>query len=128
MPLIALNDLGSAVGKSRLLCEGLWGRAFLTAYNSANDRERLRLAEGLSEGAGFALLAVPMVEAFTFTQAQFQRILSNSLDLEGAISVPHTHHCGGGVTRVLTQGTANHLQVCPVSGGIQLHMMRSAMR
>ena len=29
--LTALNDLGSAVGK------GLWGRAFLTAYNSAND-------------------------------------------------------------------------------------------
>ena len=57
-----------------------------------------------------------MVEAFTFTQAQFQRILSNYLGLEGTISVPHTHHCGGGVTRVLTQGTANHLQVCPVLG------------
>jgi len=75
-PLIALSDLGSAVGKSRLLCEGLWGRAFLTAYNSANDGERLRMAEGLGKGAGLALLAVPMVEAFTFTQAQFQRILS----------------------------------------------------
>ena len=35
--LIALNDLGPAVGKSRVLCEGLWGRAFLTAYNSASD-------------------------------------------------------------------------------------------
>ena len=115
-PLIALSDLGSAVGRSRLLCEGLWGRAFLTAYNSANDGERLRMAEGLGKGAGLALLAVPMVEAFTFTQAQFQRILSNYLGLEGAISVPHTHHCGGGVTRVLTQGTANHLQVCPVLG------------
>ena len=112
VPLIALNDLGSAVGKLRLLCEGLWGRAFLTAYNSANDEECLRMAEGL--GAGLALLAVPMVEAFTFTQAQFQRILSNFVGLEGAISVPHTHHCGGGVTRVLMQGTANHLQVCPV--------------
>ena len=25
-------------------------------------------------------------------------------------------HCGGGSTRVFTQGTANHLQVCPVLG------------
>jgi len=64
------------------------------------------MAVGLGKGAGLALLAVPMVEAFTFTQAQFQRILSNYLGLEGAISVPHTHHCGGGVTRVLTQGLA----------------------
>jgi hypothetical protein len=76
----------------------------------------MQMAEGLGKGAGLALLAVPMVEAFTFTQAQFQRILSNYLGLEGAISVPHTHHCGGGVTRVLTRGTANHLQVCPVLG------------
>jgi len=27
VPLIAFNDLSSAVGKSRLLCEDLWGRA-----------------------------------------------------------------------------------------------------
>ena len=65
------------------------------------------MAEGLGKGAGLALLAVPMVEAVTFTQAQFQRTLSNYLGLEGAISVPHPHHCGGGLTRVLTQGTAN---------------------
>ena len=114
--LIAFNNLSSAVGKSRLLCEGLWGRAFLSAYNCANEGERLRMAEGLGKGAGIALLAVPMVESFTFTQSQFQRILSHYLGLEGAICVPHTHHCGGGVTRVLTQGTANHLQVCPVLG------------
>ena len=41
------------------------------------------MAEGLGKGAGLALvldlLAVPIVEAFTFTQAQFQRILSNYL-------------------------------------------------
>jgi len=72
------------------------------------------MAEGLGKGAGLALLAVPMVEAFT--QAKIQRILSNYLGLEGAFCVPHTHHCGGGVTRVLTQGSANHLQVCPVLG------------
>ena len=71
VPLIAFNDLSSAVGKSRLLCEGLWGWAFLSAYNCANDGERLRMAEGLGKGAGLALLAVPIVEAFTFTQAQF---------------------------------------------------------
>jgi hypothetical protein len=93
--LIALNDLGPAVEKSRLLCEGLWGRTFLSAYNSASE-ERLRMAEGLGKGAGLALLAVPVAEAFTFTQAQFQRILSNFLGIiEGAIGVPHTHHCGG---------------------------------
>jgi len=82
VPLIALNDHGLAVGKSRLLCVGIWNRAFPTAYNSANDGERLRMAEGLGKGAGLAWLALPMVEAFTFTQAQFQRILSNYLGLK----------------------------------------------
>jgi hypothetical protein len=57
-----------------------------------------------------------MADAFIFSQAQFQRILSNYLGLEGAISIPHTHHCGGGAVRVLTEGTVNHLQVCPVLG------------
>ena len=113
--LIALNDLGPAVGKSRVLCESLWGRAFLMANNSS-DGERLRMAEGLGKGTELTLLAMPMVEAFKFTQAQFQRMLSNFLGLEGAIGVPHTHHCGGGVTRVLTSATLNHLQVCPVLG------------
>jgi hypothetical protein len=41
--------------------------------------------------------------------------LSNYLGLEGAIRIPHTHHCGGAV-RVLPEGTVNHLQVCPVLG------------
>ena len=36
------------------------------------------MAEGLGKVAGLALLAVPMVEAFTFTQAQFQRICPTS--------------------------------------------------
>ena len=46
-----------------------WGRAFLSAsYNCANDRERLRMAEGLGKGAGLTFLAMPMVEAFAFTQ------------------------------------------------------------
>ena len=74
------------------------------------------MVEGLGKGAGLALLAVPMADAFIFSQAQFQRILSNYLGLEGAISIPHTHHCGGGAVRVLTEGTVNHLQVCPVLG------------
>ena len=105
--LVAFNDLSSAAGKSRALSEGLCGRAFLTAYNSASDEERLRMVEGLGKGAGLALLAVPMADAFIFSQAQFQRILSKFLGLEGAISIPHTHH---------TEGTVNHLQVCPVLG------------
>ena len=75
------------------------------------------MAEGLGKGAGLTLLVLPMVEAFKFTQAQFQRILSNFLGLEGAIGVRHTHRCGGGdVTRVLTSATLNQLQVCPVLG------------
>ena len=43
---------------------------------------------GLSKGAGLALLAVPMVEAFTFNQAQFRRILIKHLGLAGDVSVP----------------------------------------
>ena len=74
------------------------------------------MAEGLGKSAGLALLAVPMADAFDFTQSQFQRILSNYHGLDGAISIPHTHHCGGGATRVHTQGTVNHLQVCSVLG------------
>ncbi len=49
------------------------------------------MVEGLGKGAGLALLAVPMADAFVFSQPQFQRILSNYLSLEGAISIPHTH-------------------------------------
>ena len=83
------------------------------------------MIEGLGKGAGLALLAVPMADAFVFSQAQFQRILSNNLGLEGAISIPHTHHCGGGAVRVLTEGTTCRCAQC--SGGTQLHTMRSAM-
>ncbi len=50
--LVAFNDLSSAAGRSRALSEGLWGRAFLTALNSASDEERLRMVEGLGKGAG----------------------------------------------------------------------------
>ena len=83
MPLIALSNLGSAVGKSRLLCKGPLGTGL---SDGIQQRQRRRaFAEGLGKGAGLALLAVPMVEAFTFTQAQFQRILSNYIGLEGAI-------------------------------------------
>ncbi len=44
---LAFNDLSSsAAGKSRALSKGLWERAFLTAYNSASDEERMRNADG----------------------------------------------------------------------------------
>ena len=82
----------------------------------------------MAKGAGLALLSVPMIEAFIFMQAQFQRILSNFLGLEDAIGVPHTHHCGGGMLRVLTQGTVNHLQVCPALDGTRSRTTRSATR
>ena len=67
-PLVAFSDLGSAVGKSRVLSEGLGGRAFLTAYSNASGGERLKMAEGLGKGAGLALLAASMTEAFSFTR------------------------------------------------------------
>jgi hypothetical protein len=35
------------------------------------------MVEGLGKGAGLALLAVPMADAFIFSQAQFQRISFN---------------------------------------------------
>ena len=108
------------------------------AYNSASDEERLRMVEGLGKGAGLALLAVPMADAFIFSQAQFQRILSNYLGLEGAISIPHTHHCGGGAVRVLTtaaavrcvcsrRGLSITCRCAQCSGGTLLHTMRSAI-
>ena len=74
------------------------------------------MVEGLSKGAGLALLAVPMVEAFTFNQAQFRRILIKHLGLAGDVSVTWTHHCGNGATRTLTASTINHLEVCPMLG------------
>ena len=74
------------------------------------------MVEGLGKCAGLALLVVPVPMADAFVLAQFQRILSNYLGLVEAISIPHTHHCGGGAVRVLTEGTFNHLQVCPVLG------------
>ena len=59
----------SQLGRGEVaLSEGLWGRAFLTAYNSASDEERLRMVEGLGKGAGLALLAVTkMADAFIFS-------------------------------------------------------------
>ncbi len=70
-PLVDLSHLSPVAEKSRALSEGLWGRAFLTAYARFTDAERVRLIEGLSKGEGLALLAVPIIEAFTFTQAQW---------------------------------------------------------
>ena len=75
------------------------------------------MVEGLSKGAGLALLAVPMVEAFTFNQAQLRRIIIKHLGLAGDITLPWTHHCGNGVTRsTLTASTVNQLEVCPILG------------
>ena len=40
------------------------------------------MVEGLDKGMGLTLLEIQLVEAFKFTQAQFQRILSNFLGLK----------------------------------------------
>ncbi len=56
------------------------------------------MVEGVGKGAGLVLLAVPIDNAFIFSQAKFQRIMSNYLGLEGSIStlatweVGHTQH------------------------------------
>jgi hypothetical protein len=115
-PLVVFGNLGPVAGKSRALSDGLWGRAFLTAYNSGTAEERQRMVEGLSKGAGLPLLAVPMVEAFTFNQAQLRRILIKQLGLAGDVGVPWTHHCCNGTTRTLTPSTLNHLEVCSNGG------------
>jgi hypothetical protein len=115
-PLVVFEDLSPVAGKSRALSDGLWGRAFLAAYNSSTAEERQRMVEGLGKGVGLALLAVPMVEAFTFTQAQLRRILVKHLGLTGDVSLPWTHHCGNNTTRTLTAATVNHIEVCPMLG------------
>ena len=94
-PLVVFEDLGKAAGRSRALSDGLWGRAFLAAFNSGTAEERQRMVEGLSKGSGLALLAVPMVEAFTFNQAQFRRILIKHLGLAGDV------HCRGLITAAM---------------------------
>ena len=50
------------------------------------------MVEGLSKGAGLALLAIPMAEPFTLTQAQFQRTLGKYLGTQGQVTFPWTHH------------------------------------
>ncbi len=55
-------------------------------------------------------------EVFTFNQAQFRRILIKHLGLAGDVSVPWTHHCGNGATRILTASTINHLEICSMLG------------
>ncbi len=68
-PPADLSDFSPVAEKSRALSEGLWDRAFLATAARSTDAERVRLVEGPSKGAGLALLAVPMIEAITFTQA-----------------------------------------------------------
>ena len=85
-PLVDLNDLGRVAGKSRALSDGLWG-AYLGAYEVATAEERLRMVEGLSKGAWLALLAIPMAEPFTLTQAQFQRTFDKYLGTQGQVTL-----------------------------------------
>ncbi len=41
-----------------------------------------------------------MIGAFTFTQVLFRRIIIKHLGLMSDVSVPHTHHCGNGVSAI----------------------------
>ena len=62
-----------------LASEGFWTRrVFLMAYNSARDKERLRMVEGFGQGTGLALLAVSMADALLLpgpVQVQISRVL-----------------------------------------------------
>jgi len=109
-PLVDLNDFSPVAGKLRALREGLWGRAFLTTSARSTDAERVRLIGGLSKRAGLALLAVPMIEAFIFTLAQFRQIIIKQL------GTCHTRTTLIMAQGVLTEATASHLEVCPQLG------------
>ncbi len=80
------------VCRSKCLDRGRW-HAGSYAHEPTQTWSQLstdRACEWSRKGAGLALLAVPMVDAFVFSQAQFQRILSNYVGLEGAISIPQS--------------------------------------
>jgi len=114
--LVSIGRLSEAAGKSRAMSEGLWLREFLGAYRQGTGEERTNMVEGLSKGAGVALLAVPMVPAFTFSSVQFRLIVSKFLGLP-SVQVPWTHHCERNTTRVLVSSTVNHLASCCLLGG-----------
>ncbi len=56
-----------------------------------------------------------MADAFVFSKAQFQDIFSNYLSLEGAISIPYTHHFGGDAVRAHS-GDCQSLAGVPMLG------------
>ena len=91
-PLVSIGRLSEVAGKSRAMSEGLWVREFLEAYRMGDGAERISMVEGVTKGAGVALLAIPMAPAFTFSSAQFQLMISKYLGLPN-VEVPWTHHC-----------------------------------
>ena len=115
-PLVSIGRLSEVAGKSRAMSEGLWVREFLEAYRMGDGAERINMVEGVTKGAGVALLAIPMAPAFTFSSAQFQLIISKYLGLPN-VEVPWTHHCERNATRVLVSSTVNHLASCCCLGG-----------
>ena len=115
-PMVALRDLAASAGNSRNMADALWSVEFFDAYAAASLRERLKMIEGLSKGAGLALLAIPMANPFIFTEAQFRRTLTNFLGLDGGLPDPWTHFCAAGRVRTLTAATLNHLEVCSCLG------------
>ena len=69
-----------------------------------------------------------MADAFVFSQAQFQRILSNFLGLEGAIRTSHILTTAAAVRCVCSRrGLSIPCRCAQCSGGTRLHTMRSAM-
>ena len=58
------------------------------------------MLEGRDKGAE---VAMQLAYSFDFSQDKFQQILYNYVGLEGAISIPHTRHCGGSMMHVNTR-------------------------
>jgi len=74
------------------------------------------MVEGLSKGAGLALLAIPMAPAFTFNEAVYKRLVVKYFGLSGGVNAPWTHHCVNGDVRVLNEASLNHLESCRMLG------------
>ena len=107
-PVADLNDFSLVAGKSRALSESVWGRDFLTASARFTDAEHVRLVE-----AGPALLAVPILGAFTFTQAHFKRIIINQRETPAC----HTRTVAMASSAFSRGATVNQRSDGPFDGG-----------
>ena len=65
-PMVALQELATSAGNARNMANALWSAEFFDAYAATSLRKRQKIVEGLSKGAGLALLAIPTAKPFHF--------------------------------------------------------------